>query len=511
MAKRFVWGGEPESDLRTEWSAYLEDPERGPVAAFDAAFAAKRDGLSTHAVTQKRARMGFQLEAGGAQPQPVSSTGVGHGTIDEARELDLLDYTFANGVYYFPVAGQIFPVPEDQWERVCEMYSEMGENRTAKEAARELGLPVSVLKRCLRQAGHYKASLPVSRESLLRDDTSEIVERTLAAKEREVVAKFEREKRARWEREYLSLKQRYLSDQRFIEDARQIMQEFEPPVIINTTSQDYQDPWSAHIPTADEHIGLLVWSDETFAANHYDSESAADRLMRHADLAAEWIAAQPGDCETIYRSFLGDLFHAITGETEHGTRLHQDSRAQKVWKMAAQAVIYGVERLASCAQRVVVNAVPGNHEGKDESFKFFHSLDLYFHDRPNIEINVHPQRFTAFRVADSLHVLDHGYGVGSLAGWKAKALAEGVARESDGYSGAEWIYTYYGHLHTKESGEAGAHHEMKRLPALCETDDYATDLRRPGRPCSILFRLDPRGRIESEHTLYEDALSLAAN
>jgi hypothetical protein len=230
--------------------------------------------------------------------------------------------------------------------------------------------------------------------------------------------------------------------------------------------------------------------------------------MRHADLAAEWIEGQPGDCGTAYRSFLGDMFHAITGETEHGTRLHQDSRTQKVWKMATEAVIYGIERLAQSAHRVVVNAVPGNHEGKDESFKFFYSLDLYFKNRPEIEIRVHPKRFAAFRVTDTLHVLDHGYGVGALGGWKARALAEGVAREADEYDGAEWIYTYYGHLHKKETTPAGAHHEMKRLPALCETDDYATDLRFPGRPCAILYRLDQRGRIESEHTLYADALAL---
>jgi hypothetical protein len=508
---RFPWK-RYEDKLVAEWAAYLDDPDRGTVGAFDEEFALAHGVPSVHAVTQKRARLGLQLDGrGGAQQQPMASQGVGHGTIDEARELDLLDYTHANGVYYFPVAGRIFPIPEEQWDRVCAMYSEMGENRTAKEAARELALPVSVLKRCLRQAGQYKTNLPVSREVLLHEEAAEIVERTLAAKEREVVARFEREKRARWEREYLALKQRYLSDQRFIEDAHEIMRDLEPPKIIKTNGKVYQDAWSCHIPTADEHIGMLVWSDETFAHTHYDSESAVDRLMRHADLAADWIESQPGDCATVYRSFLGDLFHAITGETEHGTHLHQDSRTQKVWKLAAEAVIYGIERLAQVAGLVVVNAVPGNHEGPEESFKFFHSLDLYFRNRPDVDIRVHPQRFTAFRVADTLHVLDHGYGVGSLGGWKARALAEGVAREAAEFNGAEWIYTYYGHLHKKEVAPAGAHHELKRLPALCETDDYATDLRLPGRACAILYRLDARGRIGSETTLYADDLALVAS
>jgi len=505
------WSEGEKEKLRSWWNDYITSPpdERGTVSAFEEGFAADHD-KTIYSVQKMRDVLGLQMERGGAQPGAVPAEPKGHGVLDEARELDLLDYSYADGTYFFPVAGSVFPVPEETWEWVCAEYSEMGGDKTAKEVAREIGMPVSVLKRCLRQANQYKASLPMSRESLISGDPDELAEKTVALKEREVVTRAERKMRLKMHREWLDLRQWKLSEERFIETAKRLVGSREVPKPEPLVIEASADPFVVHAPTTDEHIGLLVRGDEIGPDGaNYDTSIAVRRLKAHADRLAEWVAVQPGKCNALYRTFVGDLFHAITGETEHGTALHQDSRTAKVWDAGLEAVEYSIQRLRQVAGTVHVYYAPGNHDGRDEIHKFFRSVERTFKDVDSVAVHVKPTRFVAFRVNATLHVLDHGYGVGSLQGWKAKALAETVARRqgADLFDGAESIVTYMGHLHERAESSHGDHHRLIRLEALTNPDTYATDLRFAHQPGARAFRLDAQGRIETERTFFADELS----
>lgn len=502
-----LWTDAEHSRLRGAWNEYVRDPDpdRGTVKEFDERMAAEL-GRSANSVRNRRDVLELQMEHGGAQSGDMPTEKPwASGVIDEARNLDLLDYTFSDGSYYFPVAGGLYKIDEETWEYVCQEYSEMGGNKTAKEVAREIGVSVAVLRTCLRLANQYKASLPLSRESLVSGDPDELADRTLAAKEREILAKFERRKRLTWEREYLALKQWKLSEDRFVENAAAIVGERpvpEPVKIIHATddNQPSTKTFVVHAPTADEHIGLLVWKDEAFG-EHYDTGIACQRLREHADRTAEWVADQPGRCETLHRSFLGDLFHALSGETEHGTVLHQDTRAAKVFDAGLEAVEYSIQRARQVADRVEVHFCPGNHDGSKDLFMFFRAVERSFREVDDVVVHVHPRRTSAFRVGETLHVIDHGYGL-AISGWKGKAQAEIVARAAEGFEGAETIVSYSGHLHSPAADSLGAHHSLIRLPGLTEVDDYATDLRYSHRPAAKLFRLDDCGRIETERTLF---------
>lgn len=413
----------------------------------------------------------------------------------------LQEYQTFAGHFVFVVSGRPVAIPHERWDAICRDYSEHGGNMTQAEVARRHGIPRPVLSRCLRAYGQFKASPPTTRERIIdhADDLSPLVAEAIENDENRFLRTLERERDREWRRDYERLKKERLAQDRLVDAACRLAAS-SPPASVDWTPavvRSVGDPWTAHVPTTDEHVGKYVWAEESFGRN-LDTDEAAARLTNHGPCAADWIAAQPGPCEVAYRTFVGDLFHALMGETEHGTRLDQDTRAARVWNRAMDALLAGLVPVARAAKRVVVKGARGNHDG----FLFY--LAMYtLRERvraeglDNVEVLPRPGHFDHFRVGSSLHVLDHGYAMGSLTGWKARAQAELVAREvgAEDYHGCEQVYTYVGHRHELEVGSHGAHLRMIRLPSLGESDDYETGLRYASTPAAHLFRLDGEGRI----------------
>jgi hypothetical protein len=172
-------------------------------------------------------------------------------------------------------------------------------------------------------------------------------------------------------------------------------------------------------------------------------------------------------------------------------------------------MIYRIEAHRPVADEIEVVLVPGNHEGAAISYLFMDVIATYYQGVEDVKVQVHPRRYAAFRVGESLHVLDHGKGIGqSVASWKALAQAEVVAREAGGedFHGATSIFCYSGHYHARQVGTSGRHLEMIRLPALTPPDDYETDRRYSGDPQARLFVLGPHGRIVDEHVIFAEEI-----
>ena len=428
---------------------------------------------------------------------------------DEMGDDGLRTYEFVGGQFVFVVANKVRAVPFDRWDAICRDYSELGSNLTVAECARKHGIERGVLIRLLKAYGHFKASPPNCRERIEehRADFAPLVAEAIENDEHRFIGQLERSRDTEWRKDYQRLKSEALVQDRIVQAATTFASGWKVPALRPIKVQKGEE-WEAHLPTTDEHAGKYNWADETFGED-LDTKETCNRLRAHAEQAAAWIAGQPGRCKVIHRSLIGDLFHALTGMTEHGTKLDQDTRSAKVLAMTMDALVYGIALLAGCADHVHVRGAKGNHDGFQFVFAMY-ALKALCAPYKNVEVHVTPGYYTSFRVGTTLHVLDHGYRMGSIGSWKAKAQAELVAREVGGsdYHGCEQIVTYVGHLH-EEARSSNGHLAIIRLESLGEADDYETSLRFGSQPAAHLFRLDDLGRISDERVLRRDRLSRA--
>jgi len=422
---------------------------------------------------------------------------------------DMRDYSLIDGKFIFSINDRLLTVDFDTWNSICFDYSEHGNGRTQAQVAREYGIPKPMLNRALSKYGQYKASAPACRETIAehKDDLEPLIDNTVERLELKFLHGLQDKRDRQVRRDYIKLLRERASHGRMVENAAIMLDgvgRAEPRDM--PSNHDSPTSFEAHVPTTDEHIGKEVWAVESFGEN-YDTKISCERLKRHADASADIIRSHGVRCTKVYRTFIGDLFHALIGKTIHETKLDQDTRGAKVWAQAFEACTYSVDRMLEVSDEVWVGGAKGNHDGFD-FWQFMFLLNVYYENEERVTVPTSPGHFGYFRTGESVHVIDHGYGVGSLTGWKAKAQAESVAREvaGDDFHGANYLYTYVGHKHELEVSMQGAHHTLMRLESLGESDDYETSLRYPSRPSAHVFILDDRGRPVTDHRIFEDVL-----
>ena len=423
----------------------------------------------------------------------------------------LRSYEFVDGRFLFVVGAKVRAIEYARWDAICRDYSSLGSDLSVAECARKHGLQREILARLFKAYGHFKSSPPNCRERIgeHKADFAPLVAEAIENDEHRFIGQLERARDTEWREDYIRLKRDTLTQDRIIQAAEKFAGNWKVPPLKAIKARAGED-WEAHLPTADEHAGKYNWAPETFGED-LDTKETASRLRAHAEESSEWIAGQPGRCKVVHRSLVGDLFHALTGMTEHGTKLDQDTRSAKVLTMTMDALVYGIALLASSADRVIVRGSKGNHDGFQFVFAM-HLLKALCAPYKNVEVHPTPGYYTSFRVGSTLHVLDHGYRMGAIGSWKAKAQAEVVAREVGGeaYHGCEQIITYVGHLHEEARSQHGGHLKLIRLESLGEPDDFETSLRYASQPAAHLFRLDALGRISDERVLFRDRLSRAS-
>lgn len=428
------------------------------------------------------------------------------------------------GTYFWQIRGEYYTCPESTWDAICGDYSEMGGNLTQKECARKYGIRYGILRLMLRRAGQFKASLPFSERTVLQagseEDFEDLEDAAIEIKERRLEERIRRRHVKHMKSRLRELEREQRTREEFLAGIAEVAPQIDVPSVpkIQLPSDDEADDWQGHLPTTDEHVGKLAWDDELWGEN-YDTDIGCQRLRAIGDAQAQWIAGQPGRCGVAYRTFVGDLVHALFGQTENDTRLDQDTRPAKVWAMLTESLIYSVNVLRPVTDLVVVMGAKGNHDGTVEFFQAMHLLKKLFEGEDDVHVVASPRRYNAFHVGETLHVLDHGKNVTRLTGWKAKAQADSTARETgqrafavesmseeECYRHSNYIYTYYGHLHEREVSMQGAHHELRRLPAVCESDDYENSLRFHNHPVAEMYRLDDLGRLDTFKRCHVDQL-----
>ncbi|QGZ66288.1 oxidoreductase [Paraburkholderia acidisoli] len=240
-------------------------------------------------------------------------------------------------------------------------------------------------------------------------------------------------------------------------------------------------------PFGDPHVGLYVWAKECGEA--FDLEigrrltlGAVDRLVSSAPPA-----------ETAILLLLGDVFHADDGTNrtpQHHNPLDVDSRYVKVLQVGIETYRHAILRALEKHARVVVKAIPGNHD-PHAIWSLAFTLSAYFSNESRVEVDLGPAKHWYYRfgkvLIGSTHgdTTKHGQLGGIMACDRAKDWGETLYR-----------YWYTGHIHSKSVTE---------LPGvLCESfrtlaaqDSYAAGHGyRAGRDMQCIVHHREFGEIE---------------
>ncbi len=420
-----------------------------------------------------------------------------------------------SGNYYVfsapSLPGGNYVVEAHTWKRICEQYPHSGAGATRGQLSIEHDIPRPILEKLIRMYGIYKHDPDSTHERLQDADSGELdlmVDESLERKKHRYLTQLDQRETSNLRREVVELREEKWRRENTLSDLKEQVGEIvfkDPPEAPESDSKPsgagVMEDFTAFAPLADVHAGMFAYHKETFGGN-YDIGETCARLHRHGGFVRDWLDSFPGNCTVLHLADLGDWFHAITGMTEHGTHLEQDTRSYRVWTKAFEAEVNRIEEMRREGRTIYMRRVPGNHGHVIEQF-FSHAIAQRFVGTPDVRILPSERRFDAFLVGESLHVLDHGYGVGALAGDKARVQAEAVGRLSGGddYYKSRYQYYWTAHLHAASEYFSGSQ-ELIRLPATCEPDDYATSLRHntPGR--ANVYLLDTKGRPVQETRLY---------
>lgn len=403
----------------------------------------------------------------------------------------------------FRFPGIDLTLSADRFAHLVRSYVDEGAGKTRAQVAREIGITQDQMDHICNVYGLTKDSPAVPLEILAHQTDDEVVETALKARA-EGIADKARGSRARyferkWRKAVKKLQNReavLARLDRFLE-GKQLGAGPCTNVVI-----DGHDLRAVHAPIADAHLGKLAWHKEV--GEDYDIHIGSDRIKNVGDWQASRIR-QAGGAKIVYATDIGDMFHAILSQTESGTSLDKDTRDLKVFDLAFEAKVHQIEQLRKVSDKVVVIGVPGNH---DHIFVplFNRMLREHYSAASDVVVEDVYGRYAGFRVAETAHLLDHGTGVGSLTGWKAKSQVRTVEKhalsEQDRRKALERVY-YVGHKHELQVS-TGTETELRRLPALGEADDYEVSLRYDGKPGAELYFLDDRGRIDRIHRFYPD-------
>lgn len=459
----------------------------------------------------------------------VSNTDVSN--TEETHEENLVepdyDYDEIGDYYIFRLNAKRRVIPGDLMRKACRMYPEKGENFTLNEVAEEINIPRPDLEVVFRKYQFFKSSQPFTHEEFMELSETEADRRTLEIMRHRWRSRMARKERAdvvrRLEDAEIKLRGREWLVEQMADAAVEIAEALPhgapslwapkaPEGAQFNTPGVGKAPWAAfHAPVADLHVGKQVYGKEMWGEN-YDTDIACERLERHALEVAKIIANSGYRCHTLYSTDVGDFFHALLWQTEHGTFLNQDSRPKRVAKHAFDAAVRHLETLRPFADRIVRRFAEGNH-GYFHEWQFNQHLATYYRqdDQVDFDTGYEPQGY--FVEGEVAHVLDHGYKLKDVDSRSTKDMISEAVHNIlpiEVQQRVRFIVYYIGHLHERSVGEASGRMEIIRLPSFGETDDFSQMLYFSESPRGFVYRLNEDGYISGEERIYFHQLGKAA-
>lgn len=176
-----------------------------------------------------------------------------------------------------------------------------------------------------------------------------------------------------------------------------------PPVVVKSGVKS-KNCLEMLIP--DLHAGKFAWKKETLHED-YDTPTAIETYERAVQTILD--RAQGYVFDEILLGVGNDLLNSddYNSQTTKGTLVNSDTRYQKTYKAVREMICRTIERLRPFCKRVVVKVIPGNHDTQS-TFTLGDSLECYFHNYEDVEIDNAPSPHKFYRWGKVLLGFTHG-------------------------------------------------------------------------------------------------------
>lgn len=214
----------------------------------------------------------------------------------------------------------------------------------------------------------------------------------------------------------------------------------------------------------DLHAGKLAWSKET-GYKDYDTNIALDTF----DEAVDTLLARSAHIHFDEILFVlgNDIMHSdtIAGTTTSGTQLDNDSRYHKTFVKLRNRVIDIIKYKLLPVANVRIVGCPGNHD-KLSAWHLADSLDMYFHDNPNVRVDNSPEEFKFVQWGQVMLMFAHGN-----TGKKPDYPLTMATKQKEMWAATTFREAHTGHIHQTMVQEFHGV-RVRVLPALCEPDAW---------------------------------------
>lgn len=204
------------------------------------------------------------------------------------------------------------------------------------------------------------------------------------------------------------------------------------------------------IGLTDSHIGSLVWGDESSAYNqqNYDLKIAEKMINKAIDYYCSYYSTK--NIKEFILPIGGDFLDIDNNDnsTINGTIQVVDARPRKIWSVGLRIMKSIIDKLSTIAP-IKGLYIPGNHDAT-VSYYLSCSLDAYYHNNPNVNIDIDPTDRKYIKIGQTLVVITHSKTIGKAI--KLETLVDTMsheARELWGQTSQHEVIV--GHYHTERN------------------------------------------------------------
>jgi len=254
---------------------------------------------------------------------------------------------------------------------------------------------------------------------------------------------------------------------------------------------------------SDWQIGSKAEGRYLYRQEDWNSDKAKEAISKLLFKISRFVDSQKQGYEGCCLVLGGDLLHGITGSTSKGTKLDVDYIGEEQFDFLMDILYNVIDQISKKFPKVVIHSVRGNHEGYDH-YPIMIALKNYFSKNKKIKFNIHSSRTAAFKIHDTMVLLDHG----ASDVYRADVPKNGKSRESyiqsliltnsELYSKCNGCVFLQGDKHHYEQIEFNDF-EFIMMGALPLGDRYADNNNWHSRARQNCFVIGPQGLHEVIH------------
>lgn len=291
---------------------------------------------------------------------------------------------------------------------IIELYSNYDKNpATMGDISKKMGIPKAVIEFIIRALNITHDTLPFTAERLEATNEDELVEEMIGNKAFNVNQKFEK---LDWKLTQDDAQKWRLFKQSKLNPIESFIENWTPPKYVPLRVPSFKNIKSDKVFVAvlsDLHFGSFANSKYMFNREGWTTQDTVKAVDNYALQIVEEVSDRKTSFNRCVVVGLGDLIHSMLGKTARGTELKYDVIREEQFDYALNSLLTFLTRMIEIFGTVECHDVGGNHH-YELDMALFRALDLYFRSDKRISFTHHSTRPAAFRVDNTLIMMDHG-------------------------------------------------------------------------------------------------------